>query len=151
MAGQDGVHIHLFQVDAAIGNHALGHNLEVADARFGLFASVGFDQADHHIHALLVLHQVGVVEHVVGFAHARRGADVDAEFGGFLLAFQLISAMAQPTSTGWRNRLHGRHGKSEAEGGSMAQAALDGNLAAQRLDQPADQREPQAGAFSEMY
>ena len=29
----------------------------------------------------------------------------------------------------------------------MAQAALDGNLSAQRLDQPADQREAQAGAL----
>jgi hypothetical protein len=29
---------------------------------------------------------------------------------------------------------YGRHRKSEAEGGSMAEAALDGDLAAQRLD-----------------
>jgi hypothetical protein len=57
MAGQDGVHVHLFQVDAAVGNHALGHNLQVADARLGLLAPVRFHQADHHIHALLVLHR----------------------------------------------------------------------------------------------
>jgi hypothetical protein len=36
------------------------------------------DQADHDIHALLA-HQVGVVEHVKGLAHARRGANVDAQ------------------------------------------------------------------------
>ena len=88
MAGQDGVHVHLFQVDAAVGNHALGHDLQVADAGLGLLAPVGLHQADHHIHALLMLHQVGVVQHVVGLAHARRRADVDAQLGGFRLFFE---------------------------------------------------------------
>ena len=41
---------------------------------------------------------------------------------------------------------HRRHGKCEAEGGSVAQAALDGNLAAQRLNQPPHQRQSQACA-----
>ena len=88
MARDDGVDIHLFQVHAAIGNHALGNDFEVADARLGLRAAVRFHQADDDIDALLVLHAVGVVEHVVGFAHAGRGAEVDAQFGGFRLLFQ---------------------------------------------------------------
>jgi len=31
MAGQDGVHVHLFQIDFTVGNHALGHNLKIAN------------------------------------------------------------------------------------------------------------------------
>ena len=90
---------------------------------------------------------MGVVEHVVGFAHAGRRADVDAQLGGFLLCFRdLISAIAQPTSTGWRIGFDRGHGKSESEGGSMAQPALDRDLTAQRLHQPPHQRQAQAGA-----
>jgi len=40
----------------------------------------------------------------------------------------------------------GRHGNGKTKGGSVAEAALDGNLTAQRLDEPADQREAEAGA-----
>ena len=57
--------------------------------------------------------------------------------------------MAQPTSTGWRTRFDHGDGKSESEGGSVAQAALDGDLAAQRLDQPAHQGQAHAGSLSE--
>ena len=96
MAGEDGVHVHLFQVDAAIGNHALGNDFEIADAGLGLLAPVRLDQADDDIDALLVLMQVGVVEHVVGFAHAGRGADVDAQLGGFRCFSSMISAMLSP-------------------------------------------------------
>src|SRR5271156_6352266 len=41
----------------------------------------------------------------------------------------------------------GGDGQSKAEGGSMAQPALHGNLAAEQFDQPAHQGEPQAGAL----
>ena len=59
-----------------------------------------FHQADHHVHALLMLHQVGVVEHVVGLAHAGRRANVDAQLGGFRRLLELDLRHAQPTSTG---------------------------------------------------
>ena len=88
MACQDGVQVHFFEVDAAVGNHTFGHDLQVADAVLGFLASVGFHQPDDYIHTLLMLHPVGVVEHVIGLAHAGRGAYVDAELGGFLLTFQ---------------------------------------------------------------
>ena len=54
MAGEDSVDVHLFKLDAAIGNHALGNDLQVADLRFGFFAAMGFDQSDHDIDALLL-------------------------------------------------------------------------------------------------
>ncbi len=55
--------------------------------------------------------------------------------------------MAQPTSTGWRIGIHGGHGKGEAEGGAVAETALDGDLAAEGLDQAAHQGEAQARAL----
>ena len=77
MTGENRVDIHLFQVDAAIGNHPEGNDLKIANLLGGLLASVRFHQTDYHIHALLALQQ-GVVQHVVGFAHARSGAEIDA-------------------------------------------------------------------------
>ena len=41
-------------------------------------AAVRFDEADHHVEAL-PLQLVRVLEHLVGLAHARRGADVHAQ------------------------------------------------------------------------
>ena len=40
MARQNGVQIHLFQVDSAVGDHAFGNDLQVAYTVFGLLASV---------------------------------------------------------------------------------------------------------------
>ncbi len=45
------------------------------------------------------------------------------------------------------DRFDGRHRKSEAESGAVAEAAFDGDLAAERFDQPAYQREAEAGAL----
>ena len=54
--------------------------------------------------------------------------------------------MAQPTSTGCGMVSATATGKSEAKSGAMAEAALDGDLAAQRFDEPAHQRQAHAGA-----
>ena len=87
MAGEDGVHVHLFEIDATVGNYALRNDLQIANLICRLFAAVGLDQADDNIFALLALHQ-GVIEHVVGFADAGGCANIDAQPGGFLLAFE---------------------------------------------------------------
>ncbi len=139
--------IHLFQVDAAIGNHALGHDLQVADARFGLRAAVRLHQADDDIDALLVLHAVGIVEHVVGLAHARRGAEIDAQLGGFRLLFQNDLSHGSAHLDGMPDFIRDGYRKREAECGSVAQAAFNGDLAAQRLDQTPHQRQAEARAF----
>ena len=88
MARQNGVHIHFFEIHAAVGNHALRNHFEVADARLGIRSAMRLHQANHYIHILLVQHQVGVVEQVVGFANTRRRANVDAQPGRFLLFFE---------------------------------------------------------------
>ena len=57
MAREDGVDVHLFELDAAIGNHALRNDLQVANLLGGLFAAMGLNHADHHISALFALQQ----------------------------------------------------------------------------------------------
>jgi hypothetical protein len=42
---------------------------------------------------------------------------------------------------------HHSYGKREAEGGSMAEAAFDSDLAAKGFHQAADEREAEAGAL----
>ena len=145
MAGQEGVHVHFFQGDAAVGNLALGHDLQVTYAGRGLLAPVSFHQANHHIHALLILHPVSIVEHVIGLAHSRRGSDVYAKPGGFLLSLQFDLCHGSALLDGITDFVDDRHGKREAECGSVSQAALDGDLAAHLLDQAADQREAESG------
>ena len=83
--------------------------------------------------------RTGVVEHVVGLAHAGSRADVDAKLGRLLLAFELDFCHGSAHLDRMRDRLRNRNGKSEAEGGADAEAALDGDLAAQRLDEAAHQ------------
>ena len=53
--GEDGVDVHLLQLDAAIGNHALGNNFEIANLVGGLLAAMRLDEPDDHIDALLAL------------------------------------------------------------------------------------------------
>ena len=55
-----------------------GHDLEVAELRGGLGPAVGLDEADDDVGAALVA-APALVEHGEGLAHARRGAEVDAQ------------------------------------------------------------------------
>ncbi len=87
MTRENRVHIHLFQVHTAIGNHPLGDDLEIANLFRGLLPSVRLHQSNHNIHALLALQQ-GVIQHVIGFPHAGSGPDIDSELGWFLLPLE---------------------------------------------------------------
>ena len=101
-------------------------------------------QADHHIHALLMLHQVGVVQHVVGLAHAGRRANVDAQLCGFLGFLELdLGHRSAHLDRMMHFRCNG-HRERKSERRSVAQPALHGNLAAQRLHQPPGQRQPKS-------
>ncbi len=82
MAGEDRVDVHLFQLDAAIGNHAQRNDFEIANLVGGLLAAVCLDEADHDVDALLALEE-GIVEHVIGLANAGGRAEIDAKPGGF--------------------------------------------------------------------
>ncbi len=76
-AGEDGVEIHLLEHDGAVGNLALGDDFEILDLRFGISATVRFDEPDDDINALLA-EAVCILQHVEGFANAGSGSEVDA-------------------------------------------------------------------------
>ena len=138
------VHIHLFQVHAAVGNHFLRDDLEVPDLFLGFLPSVGLHQADDDIFAALRSHQVGIVQHLVGFAHARRSAQVDAQLGGLRLALK-NDLGHRSAHLDWMmhfTRYSNWNCKSECR--AVAQAALHGNLAAERLHQPPNQRKAES-------
>ncbi len=75
--GEDGRHVHFLQRHAAVLNLALRHLLEIANPRQGVGAAVRFNERDDDVEALTA-QLVGVLEHPVSLADARRGADVQA-------------------------------------------------------------------------
>jgi hypothetical protein len=104
---------------------------------------MGFHQADYDVNSQLVLHPVGIIEHVVGFAHARRSAEINTQLGGFRLLFQNDLGHGSAHLNWMPDVTHNGYRKSESECSTVAQAALDGDLPAQRLDQTPDQRQAQ--------
>jgi hypothetical protein len=80
---QDRVQVHLLQHAAPVLDLLAGHDLQVADHRLGPLAAVGFDEPDDHVGAP-VPPAAALVEHGVGLADARGGAEVDAEVAGRL-------------------------------------------------------------------
>ncbi len=90
-------------------------------------------KADNHIDALLT-HDARIVQHVIGFAHARRRADIDTQLGRLGLLVQLELSHRLTHLHGMADLVDDSHRKRELERGSVAQAALDGDLAAERLD-----------------
>src|SRR5262245_52788881 len=78
LSREDGVDVHFLQHDAAVFDLALGNDLEIADLRVGLRASVGFDEADDNVDALAP-EGMGILEHRVGLANARGSANIDTQ------------------------------------------------------------------------
>ena len=100
MPGNDGVHVHLLQDHAAVGNRLQRHHFKISDPVLGVLPSVRFDQARSR-RQYPAIFTGKRPEHVVGLAHARRRPKIDAQFCRFLgLSSSMISAIAQPTSTG---------------------------------------------------
>ena len=73
---QHGIHVHLGQRGAAIGDLPARDHLELGQQRLGLRPAVGLDVADHHVHALR-LALVRGFQHGVGLAHAGGVAQED--------------------------------------------------------------------------
>ncbi len=78
LAGEDGIDVHFLELDTAILDDAQRHGLEVADQRLGVRPAVRLDEADDDIEALS-LEEVRILQHLIGLANARRGADVHAQ------------------------------------------------------------------------
>ena len=77
-AGEEGVDVHLLERCAAVLDDRTWDDLEVADLRECLRASVGLDDADDDVRASIPA-APALAEHRIGLADARRGAEVDAE------------------------------------------------------------------------
>jgi hypothetical protein len=65
----------------------------------GFLAAVGFDQAHHHIHALLA-QLAGGQQHGVGFADARRRAEKDLQLAALGMCLFLLEAVEQLVGIG---------------------------------------------------
>ena len=78
LACEDRVDIHLFEHDAAVLDLAFRNDLEVAYLRVGVGAPVGLDEPDDDVNALAA-EGVRILEHRIGLADARRGADINAQ------------------------------------------------------------------------
>ena len=104
------------------------------------------NETDHDVDVLLVDHAVGVVEHVIRLANAGSRSDVDAKFGGFLFGFKLDFSHGSAHLDRMMHCFNRGNGQGEAEGGAVAKAALDCDLAAERFDETANESEAQARA-----
>ena len=78
LSGEQAVEVHLFQHHAAILAAHQRLLRQAAEQGFGLGATVGFDYAGDQFDALAQL-GMGGLEHGVGLAHPRRGAQKDFE------------------------------------------------------------------------
>jgi hypothetical protein len=74
----DGIEVHFLDGLAAIGHRFAGDDRQPLEQRLGLLASMGFHHADDHIGAVLAF-GAGVLEHFIGLADARSGADEYAQ------------------------------------------------------------------------
>ena len=88
MTQQDGVAVHLAELDAAILDDPGRNDLEIGDLFRRLGASVGFDEADHDVHPLL-LEPLPFSKHGVGLADPRRRAEIDLQPSPGLTADQV--------------------------------------------------------------
>ena len=78
MAAQDGVHVHLGELAAAVLDRPARHDLEVADLIGGALAAVCLDESDDDIGAALAA-AASLVEHGERLADARRRPQVDPQ------------------------------------------------------------------------
>jgi len=74
----NGVDIHLGQRLPFIVNLTARNDFQPRQQRFGFFTTVGLDDTNNNVVTVLFA-CLGLLEHLVGLAHARRGAYEDSE------------------------------------------------------------------------
>ena len=77
-AGDDGVEVHLLEPLALVFEAPAGNDLEAPEQGLRFLAAMGFDHADDDIVAVF-FSGAGLLQHFVGLADARRGADENLE------------------------------------------------------------------------
>ena len=83
-AGDDGVKVHFLEPLSFIVDPPPRNDFQAFQQRFGFPAAVGFDDADDDIVAVF-LAGMGLLQHLVGLADARCGADKDPQLADTLL------------------------------------------------------------------
>ena len=74
--GNDGIEVHFLKPLASVLDFPARHDLQAFQKRFCFLASVGLDNADNNI-ITVALACSRLLQHLVGFADARRGTDKD--------------------------------------------------------------------------
>jgi hypothetical protein len=90
LAAEEGVEVHLGDIDAAVGEVLAGEDGEAGEEGLGLGAAVGLDDGDEEVGSFLEL-LLGGAEHGVGLAHAGAHAEEDfqaAATGALFLALE---------------------------------------------------------------
>jgi hypothetical protein len=80
LARYDRADVHLLQDDPAVLHLAARNDFQVRERGFRFGTSVRFHEPHHDVYAVAA-QRVRVLDHRVGLAHARRGADVDPQAG----------------------------------------------------------------------
>ena len=78
MTSDDGIEVHLLEPLTLIENAPARHDFEARQQRFGFPAAVRLDNADNDVVAVLVA-RLRLLQHLIGLADARCGADKDAQ------------------------------------------------------------------------
>ncbi len=110
MAGDDGGGIHVFELRAAVLVDSARDELEALGLRDGFGAAVGLEVADDDIDAF-VLQLLGLRQHLIGLADARRVAEKDFEFAAFLICARRGPSACVPSCRLPLCRLQARVGK----------------------------------------
>ena len=92
LAGNDGVEVHLLEPLPLVLDTPPRNDFEPLQQRLRLFAAVRLDNADNNIVAVL-LSRSGLLQHLIGLADARGGADEDLQPAG--TAFLPLSLFEQ--------------------------------------------------------
>ena len=96
LARQDRVDIHLLQRHAAVVDLAERNHFQVAHLGHGLRAPMRFDEAEHHVDAL-VAELMRLFEHPIGLAHPGRTAEINLEPALALFSDQVEEGLGRGT------------------------------------------------------
>ena len=132
---QDGVEVHLLEDAAAILDLAPRHHLEAGELGLGLGAAVGLDDTDHDVDALFPA-PARRLQHLVGLADARRGAEEDFQ----LAARFLLRRLQESVGRGAGIFTQGRHGRSLSPLGQRVEGQIEPQHVDPRLAQHAQNR-----------
>ena len=129
---QDGVEVHLLEDAAAILDLAPRQHLEARELGLGLGAAVGLDDTDHDVDALFPA-PARRLQHLVGLADARRGAEEDFQ----LAARFLLRRLQESVGRGAGIFTQGRHGRSLSPLGQRVEGQIEPQHVDPRLAQHA--------------